>query len=135
MLSYSMCCFAQASDNTRHLEGGKTPSGETFLLPPSETRRVIMCSGQIFYTLSRARGSRKIRDVILVRLEQIAPFPHDLVTQVRKLCNQPLVTANAHIIHVYTMSHHVWPDIVKLKLHNLVYLCKAFFLYQEHCTG
>lgn len=71
----------QASDNTRHL--AKMPSGERYLLPPNHTRRVILCSGQIYYTLSRARRSRKIRDIILVRLEQIAPFPHDLVTQVQ----------------------------------------------------
>ncbi|DBA67070.1 hypothetical protein WJX79_005030 [Trebouxia sp. C0005] len=69
----------KASDNTRQAQ---TESGESWLLPAHETRRVILCSGQIYYTLSRARKSRQIRDVILVRLEQIAPFPHDLVTQV-----------------------------------------------------
>ena len=36
-------------------------------------------SGQMYYHLSRARQGRRIRDVVLVRLEQIAPFPHDLV--------------------------------------------------------
>lgn len=37
---------------------------------------------QIYYHLSMARQSRRIRDVVLVRLEQIAPFPHDLITRV-----------------------------------------------------
>lgn len=55
---------------------------EPWLLPADQTRRVILCSGQIYYALSRGRRSRQIRDIILVRLEQIAPFPHDLVTQV-----------------------------------------------------
>ncbi len=41
-------------------------------------------SGQVYYHLSRARQARRIRDVVLVRLEQIAPFPHDLVGKVRK---------------------------------------------------
>ena len=40
-------------------------------------------SGQVYYHLSRARQGRRIRDVVLVRLEQIAPFPHDLVGKVR----------------------------------------------------
>ena len=77
--------WLQASDNTRQPQ---TESGESWLLPAHETRRVILCSGQVYYTLSRARKSRQIRDVILVRLEQIAPFPHDLVTQV---CHTPII--------------------------------------------
>ncbi len=81
----SISTWLQASDNTRQAQ---TQSGESWLLPAHETRRVILCSGQIYYTLSRARKSRQIRDVILVRLEQIAPFPHDLVTQV---CHTPIV--------------------------------------------
>ena len=38
----------------------------------------------MYYHLSRARQARRIRDVVLVRLEQIAPFPHDLVGKVRQ---------------------------------------------------
>ena len=89
-LTASMTVVLQASDNMRPLQ---TKSGEPWLLPAHETRRVILCSGQIYYTLARARRSRQIRDVILVRLEQIAPFPHDLVTQVccqiTTLCSTP----------------------------------------------
>lgn len=67
----------QASDNTRAVgeEAGDR-------VPAEQTRRVILCSGQIYYRLFHARRARHIRDIILVRLEQIAPFPHDLVTQV-----------------------------------------------------
>ena len=39
----------------------------------------------MYYHLSRARQGRRIRDVVLVRLEQIAPFPHDLVGKVKLL--------------------------------------------------
>lgn len=38
---------------------------------------------QIYYSLSRIRQARRIRDVVLVRLEQLTPFPHDLITRVR----------------------------------------------------
>lgn len=68
------------ADNTRHL-ASSSRTGEGFLLPPSEIRRVIMCTGQAYYHLSNERKRRKLRDVILVRLEQIAPFPHDLLLQ------------------------------------------------------
>ena len=46
-------------------------------------RRVVLCSGAIYYHLSNARRQRKIRDIALVRLEQLAPFPHDLLVEVQ----------------------------------------------------
>jgi 2-oxoglutarate dehydrogenase E1 component len=68
------------ADNTRHL--GRHPrTGEELLVPAEEVRRVILCTGQAFYHLSRERKRRKVRDVVLLRLEQIAPFPHDLLLQ------------------------------------------------------
>jgi 2-oxoglutarate dehydrogenase E1 component len=38
-------------------------------------RRVLLCSGKIFYTLDEARQQRVVRDAALVRLEQPYPFP------------------------------------------------------------
>lgn len=37
---------------------------------------------QIFYLLSNGRRSRKVRDIAIVRLEQIAPFPFDRLAMV-----------------------------------------------------
>jgi 2-oxoglutarate dehydrogenase E1 component len=71
----------QKSDNTRHL-ATNPKTGQPYLLPPPAIRRVILCSGQIYYHLSAARRNRRIRDVVLVRLEQIAPFPFDLIAKV-----------------------------------------------------
>lgn len=72
---------SKASDNTRHLARHPV-TGAPFLLPPHEIRRVLLCSGQIYYRLSAARRAARVRDVVLVRLEQLAPFPHDLITRV-----------------------------------------------------
>ena len=74
-------CAAQASDNTRHL--ARHPrTGKAFTVPAPMVRRVVLCSGGIYYQLSRVRRARKINDIVLVRLEQLAPFPHDLVVKV-----------------------------------------------------
>ena len=43
----------------------------------------MLCAGQIYYQLSRTRRARRIRDIVLVRLEQIAPFPSDLMIKAR----------------------------------------------------
>ena len=77
-------CALQASDNTRH-RARHPRTGQPFLAPPERIRRVLLCTGGIFYAASAARRARRINDVVLVRLEQLAPFPHDLVVQVR-LC-------------------------------------------------
>ena len=71
----------QASDNTRHL--ARNPkTGESYMVAPEDMQRVVLCSGAIYYHLSNARRQRKIRNIALVRLEQLAPFPHDLLIQV-----------------------------------------------------
>ncbi len=54
-------------------------TGEPFLLPAHGIKRVVLCTGQVYYHLSGARRARRIRDIVLVRLEQIAPFPSDLL--------------------------------------------------------
>ncbi len=38
-------------------------------------RRVVMCSGKVYYDLLQARRDAKLDDVAIVRLEQIYPFP------------------------------------------------------------
>ncbi len=43
----------------------------------SRVSRVLICSGQVYYDLAAARDERKLRDVAILRLEQIYPFPPD----------------------------------------------------------
>jgi 2-oxoglutarate dehydrogenase E1 component len=46
---------------------------------PSGVRRVIFCSGKIYYDLLEARDDAGQSDVAVVRLEQLYPFPADRV--------------------------------------------------------
>ena len=47
----------------------------TDLVPDDQIRKVLFCSGQIYYDLEAERTKRGIKDIAIVRLEQIAPFP------------------------------------------------------------
>jgi 2-oxoglutarate dehydrogenase E1 component len=46
-------------------------------LDAKKVKRVIVCSGKVYYELLAHRRERKIDDVAIVRLEQQYPFPHD----------------------------------------------------------
>jgi 2-oxoglutarate dehydrogenase E1 component len=41
---------------------------------PAETRRVLLCSGKVYYDLVAAREERGLDDVAIVRLEQLYPL-------------------------------------------------------------
>ena len=40
-----------------------------------DVRRVVLCSGKVFYDLLAAREARGLDDIALVRIEQLYPFP------------------------------------------------------------
>ncbi|KAK9870488.1 hypothetical protein WA026_008046 [Henosepilachna vigintioctopunctata] len=47
---------------------------------PSGAKKLMFCSGKVYYELMEERAKRKlVKDIALVRLEQLCPFPYDLV--------------------------------------------------------
>ncbi|HEY4330098.1 MAG TPA: 2-oxoglutarate dehydrogenase E1 component [Phycisphaerae bacterium] len=50
----------------------------------SKVRRVLLCSGKIYYDLLKERREKKITDVAIVRLEQIYPFNAERLTEISK---------------------------------------------------
>jgi 2-oxoglutarate dehydrogenase E1 component len=45
------------------------------LVPDDKIRRVVMCSGKVYYELYDERERRGLNDVYLLRMEQLYPFP------------------------------------------------------------
>ncbi|PRC92188.1 2-oxoglutarate dehydrogenase E1 component [Solimicrobium silvestre] len=45
-------------------------------IDPKKVKRIIACSGKIYYDLVNARKERAQTDVAIIRVEQLYPFPH-----------------------------------------------------------
>ncbi len=59
--------------------------GETDDIDPANVRKVVFCSGKVYYDVRATRRERGIKDIAIVRLEQLYPFPHDEYTaQIQK---------------------------------------------------
>ena len=54
-------------------------------LQKDKVKRVVLCSGKVFYDLVKKREEEKLFNVRLIRVEQLYPFPEDAV--VRELKN------------------------------------------------
>ncbi len=52
---------------------------DNVLADPRKVKRVLLCSGKIYYDLAAYRKERKRDDVAIVRLEQLYPFPEKSV--------------------------------------------------------
>jgi 2-oxoglutarate dehydrogenase E1 component len=51
--------------------------GEVDDLPPQQIARVVFCSGKVYFDLLKERRKEALRDVALVRVEQLYPFPSE----------------------------------------------------------
>ena len=55
--------------------------GELDPIKPADVRRVVACSGKVYFDLLEARRERNITDIALIRVEQLYPFPADELTR------------------------------------------------------
>jgi 2-oxoglutarate dehydrogenase E1 component len=46
-------------------------------LQPQQVRRVVFCSGKVYFDLLKSRRKDNLRDVAIVRVEQLYPFPSE----------------------------------------------------------
>jgi len=65
---------------------------EVRLVEDEKIRRVVLCTGKIYYDLYEERAKQGINDVYLMRVEQLYPFPHKaLVTELGRFPQAEMV--------------------------------------------
>ncbi len=50
-------------------------------ITPANVRRLIICSGKVYYDLLAERTKRSINDIAIIRLERLYPFPDEQLRQ------------------------------------------------------
>ncbi len=62
------------------------------LVAAEKVRKVVLCSGKVYFDLLEAREIKKINDVALIRLEQLYPFPSkELAGELKKYKNAEII--------------------------------------------
>ena len=51
---------------------------------PKNVKRVVLCSGKVYYDLAETQQKKKIKDTAIVRVEQLHPFPDKQLKSVLK---------------------------------------------------
>ncbi|MDC1366209.1 2-oxoglutarate dehydrogenase E1 component [Pelagibacterales bacterium] len=64
------------------LDDGETKHNEKFLVEDDKIKKVILCSGKVYYDLLSERDSNKKLDIYIIRLEQLYPFPAKALTPI-----------------------------------------------------
>ncbi len=62
-------------------------------IDPAAVKRVVLCSGKVYYDLLAERRDKGVKDVAIVRLEQIYPFPFKTLSET---------------LHPYSQAEVVW---------------------------
>ncbi|MGV6803533.1 MAG: 2-oxoglutarate dehydrogenase E1 component [Ruegeria sp.] len=67
-------------------------NSDTKLVADKKIKRVVMCSGKVYFDLLEERDARGIDDVYLMRIEQFYPFPaHSLINELERFKGAEMV--------------------------------------------
>ena len=79
MMPKSLLRKKEAGSPLEDLANGKfeVVMGEVEKLNAKKVKRVIFCSGKVYYDIIAERAKKEIDDIAVVRIEQLYPFPHE----------------------------------------------------------
>lgn len=83
-------CVASLSDLT---DGSFRPVLPDPEVPPDQARRLLLCTGKIYFDLIQARREHNKLDTAIIRIEQLYPFPEEELRQ--------LLSEHTHIEELY----------------------------------
>ncbi len=68
------------------------PGSTVKLVSDARIKRVVLCSGKVYYDLLEEREKRGVNNVYLMRVEQFYPFPaHSLIAELQRFKNAEMI--------------------------------------------
>jgi 2-oxoglutarate dehydrogenase E1 component len=68
------------------------PGSTVKLVSDSKIKRVVLCSGKVYYDLLEEREKRGVNDIYLMRIEQFYPFPaHSLIEELQRFKSAEMI--------------------------------------------
>ncbi|NCF10858.1 MAG: 2-oxoglutarate dehydrogenase E1 component [Gammaproteobacteria bacterium] len=86
MTPKSLLRHKQAVSSLEELTSGqyRTIIDEIDEIDGKKVKRVVLCSGKVYYDLLEARRAQELDDVAIVRMEQLYPFPREALVELMK---------------------------------------------------
>lgn len=72
--------------------GGFLPVIDDSETDRKEVRRVVFCSGKVYYDLLKRKEELGVRDIAIIRLEQLHPFPADEIKNIMRKYSSNMLT-------------------------------------------
>ena len=79
MMPKSLLRKKESSSSMEELANGRfeVVMAETEKINAKKVKRVVACSGKVYFDLTAERAKREITDIAIIRVEQLYPFPHE----------------------------------------------------------
>ena len=74
-------CISKLENFTEGSSFHRVMYDEIGLCKDAEVKRVVLCSGKVYYDLLEEREKRGVKDVAFLRMEQLYPFPRKALTE------------------------------------------------------
>ena len=75
-------CVSKLSDMSENTAFRRVIRDPNTNLKDNDIKKVVICSGKVFYNLLEERENRKLDSVKILRLEQIYPFPYSTLKEI-----------------------------------------------------
>lgn len=118
LLRHPLCksTLAEMAEGTRFQR--MYPDSYANLVAPEKVQRFIICTGQVYYALHRTREANQLNDIAIARVEQISPFPFDLVAEYAdKYPNAKIIWAQEEPMNMGAWTY-VEPRIITALKHS-----------------